>query len=158
LIIAKSHSGDFAQGAIGAQYTITVSNSGVAPTSGTVTVVDTLPAGLTPTGATGTGWTCGIALQVVTCTSIDVVGAPGTYPAITLTVNVANNAPPSVINTATVSGGGEIDTANDTATDPTTVTAISADVPTLQGPLLALLGLLLAVVGVFLLSRVTSAS
>jgi hypothetical protein len=34
-------------------------------------------------------------------------------------VNVAANAPPNVTNTATVSGGGELNTANDTATDPT---------------------------------------
>jgi len=33
-----------------------------------VTVTDTLPAGFTPTGALGTGWTCGTAGQVVTCT------------------------------------------------------------------------------------------
>jgi hypothetical protein len=40
---------------------------------------------------------------------------------LTLTVNVAANAPASVTNTATVSGGGEINTANDTANDPTTI-------------------------------------
>ncbi len=49
--------------------------------------------------------------------------------ALTLTVNVASTAPASVTNTATVSGGGETNTGNDTATD---VTAISvAGVPDL---------------------------
>src|SRR5439155_19358486 len=46
LTVTKTHSGNFAQGQTGA-YTSTVSNDGLGPTSGTVTVVDTLPAGLT---------------------------------------------------------------------------------------------------------------
>ena len=37
--------------------TITVSNSGTAATSGAVSLVDTLPAGLTATAMSGTGWT-----------------------------------------------------------------------------------------------------
>ena len=46
LSIAKSHTGSFAQGQQGATYTITVTNgAGAGPTSGTVTVIDTLPAG-----------------------------------------------------------------------------------------------------------------
>jgi len=40
---------------------------------------------------------------------------------ITVTANVASNAPASVTNTATVSGGGETNTANDTANDVTTI-------------------------------------
>ena len=39
----------------------------------------------------------------------------------TLTVSVANNAPASVTNTATVSGGGESNAGNDTATDVTVI-------------------------------------
>jgi hypothetical protein len=38
-------------------------------------------------------------------------------------VNVASNAPASVTNTATVSGGGETNTSNDTANDVTTISA-----------------------------------
>ena len=52
------------------------------------------------------------------------LAAGGSYPPLTLTVNVAANAPASVTNTATVSGGGEINTANDTATDLTTITQL----------------------------------
>jgi uncharacterized repeat protein (TIGR01451 family) len=52
--------------------------------------------------------------------------ASASYPAITLTVNVGSGAPASVTNTATVSGGGEINTSNNTANDLTTVNA-SAD-------------------------------
>src|SRR5207253_3437653 len=41
-----------------ATYTIDVTNVGQAPTSGPITVTDTLPTGVTYTGASGTGWTC----------------------------------------------------------------------------------------------------
>jgi len=34
--------------------------------------------------------------------------AAGAYPALTLTVKVADNAPANVINTVAVSGGGEV--------------------------------------------------
>jgi len=40
----------------------------------------------------------------------------------TYTVNIASNAASSVMNTAKVSGGGELNTANDTATDVITIT------------------------------------
>ena len=43
------------------------------------------------------------------------------YPAITLTVDVALNAPGSVTNSASVSGGGETNVSNNTANDPTTI-------------------------------------
>ena len=36
-------------------------------------------------------------------------------------MNVAGNAPACVTNSVTVSGGGELNTANDTASDPTTI-------------------------------------
>ena len=121
LSITKSHAGNFFQGqTTGATYTITVSNIGSASTSGTVTVSDTLPAGLTATAISGTGWTC--TLGTLTCTRSDALASAASYPAITLTVTVAGNAPASVTNTATVSGGGEVNTANDTASDPTTIT------------------------------------
>jgi len=123
LTITKTHTGNFTQGQVGATYTITASNAGPGPTNGTVTVVDTLPAGLTATSEAGTGWTC--VLGTLTCTRTDVLAPASSYPAITLTVTVANNAAASVTNSATISGGGEINTANDTAADPTTVNQVS---------------------------------
>ena len=80
---------------------------------GLVTVSDTLPTGLTPTAAdSGTinGWTVSTDGQTVTATRSDTLAAGSSYPALTVTVNVASNAPASVTNTATVSGGGEINT------------------------------------------------
>ena len=62
----------------------------------------------------------------------------GSYPPITLTVDVASNAPPSLVNGATVSGGGQVASANDEATDP-------ADVKRWQVPALGSAGRLLMV-------------
>jgi uncharacterized repeat protein (TIGR01451 family) len=124
LTIAKSHTGNFTLGQTGATYSITATNSGTLTSSGTVTVTDTVPTGLTPTAATGTGWTCGIVGQTMTCTRSDALAAGGSYPAITLTVNVSSTAPSSVINTAKVSGGGEANTSNNIASDTTTISSI----------------------------------
>ena len=122
LTVSKTHAGNFIQGQTGGSYTITATNSGGAATSGTVTVTDTLPAGLTATAMSGTNWACTQA--TLTCTRNDALTAGTSYPAITVTVNVASNAPASVTNTATVSGGGETNTSNDTANDVTTITPV----------------------------------
>ena len=121
LTITKTHTGSFLQGQVGATYTLTATNTGGGPTSGVVTVSDTLPAGLTPTAAAGGGWVCNIAGQAVSCTRSDALNVGAGYPAITLTVNVAPAAPPSLTNTATVSGGGESNAVNSTASDITTI-------------------------------------
>jgi uncharacterized repeat protein (TIGR01451 family) len=126
--INKTHTGNFTRGSTGT-YTITVTNSGTGATSGTVTVTDTLPAGLTPTAPTGTvnGWTCSIAAQTVTCTRNDALAASASYPAITVSVNVLQTAANNVTNTASVSGGGgNLLTTNDSDSDPTTIVS-SAD-------------------------------
>jgi uncharacterized repeat protein (TIGR01451 family) len=125
LTIVKTHTGNFTRGTNDA-YTITVTNSGAAATDGSVvTVTDTLPAGLTPTPWSGSGWTCGISSQTVTCTRSTVLNAGASYPAISIPVTVEQNAPSSLTNTASVSGGGQVNTANDTASDPTTVVSSS---------------------------------
>ena len=60
-------------------------------------------------------------MSTKTCTRNDTLAGNSSYLPITLTVNVASNAASSVTNTASVSGGGENNTANDTATDPTSI-------------------------------------
>ena len=131
LTISKSHTGNFSVGQTGAAYTITISNAGHGPTLGTVTVTDALPSGLTATAISGTGWSC--TLGTLTCTRGDALAVGSSYPAITLTVNVSNNAPSLVTNTAAVAGGGELNTANDVANDPTTV--LAPDLTVLKGHL-----------------------
>jgi outer membrane autotransporter protein len=120
LTVALTHTGTAQQAKSGFAYTITVSNVGIAPTAGTVTVADALPTGMTAAAIGGAGWTC-MAGAPATCTRTDALAPNSAYPPITLTVLVAPDAPPSVTNTATVSGGGETNTANDTATDQTVV-------------------------------------
>ncbi len=120
LTIAKSHSGSFARGG-SHTYSLTVTNSGDAVSSGSVVLTDVLPAGLTPTLAQGTGWTCGIGVQTVTCSRSDGLPPGLTYPAVTVTVAVAQSAPGSVTNTATIAGGSEQVTGNNSASDPTAI-------------------------------------
>ena len=116
LTISKTHSGNFTQGQQGATYTVAVSNAaGAGETSGSVTVTETVPVGMTLAGMSGTGWSC----AGNTCSRIDDLGAGASYQPITVTVNVANSAASSVTNTVTVAGGGDtggIKTANDLTT------------------------------------------
>jgi len=123
LVISKTHAGNFTQGDTGDAYTITVTNNGNAATVGTVSVVDVLPAGLATTAISGAGWTTD--LGTLTCTRSESLAAGAGYPPITVIVDAATNAAANLTNTATVSGGGEINTANDTASDPTTVIALT---------------------------------
>ena len=120
LSITIVHSGDFEQGlgpsfGGGPVYTITVTNLGTLPTSGTVTVTDPLPSGVSVVSLSGSGWTCVAA--TVTCTTSDPLPASKSYPDITLEVLIAAGVPGGLINTASVSGGGQTNTVNDAASD-----------------------------------------
>ena len=117
MTLAKSHVGNFTRGST-ASYTIPVENlSPYGSTSGTVTVNDTLPVGLTPISASGTGWSCSIASQTVSCVNSTVLAANSFYPSITVNANILQTAPSTETNSALVSGGGEVNFANDSATD-----------------------------------------
>ena len=117
MTLGKSHVGNFTRGST-ATYTIPVENlSPYGSTSGVVTVNDTLPTGLTPISATGTGWSCSIASQTVSCVDAAVLAPNSFYPSITVIANVAQTAPSVETNTALVNGGGEINLSNDSATD-----------------------------------------
>lgn len=119
LEISKSHVGDFTVGQNGI-YTITVTNVGTAPTSGTITVVDTLPTGLGFVSGTGSGWSCSAVGQTVTCTNPGPLN-PGESSDITLTVSVGPEAVPSVTNSVTVSTPNDPSPDNNSDDDPTTV-------------------------------------
>jgi len=86
------------------------------PTSGTVTVTENVPSGMTLVSLGGSGWTCPVA--GATCNRTDPLLAGASYPAITVTVNVANNAAMSLVNAVTVTGGGA---APANASDTTTI-------------------------------------
>ena len=112
LFITKGHVGDFTVGSTGL-YTITPHNMGGLATSGTITIVDTLPTGLTFSAFTGMGWACSITVvgppQVVTCTSATAIAANTSGNPIGLTVNVGAAAAPAspVTNNVNISGGNE---------------------------------------------------
>lgn len=118
--ISKTHTGAFIQGQTGKTYTVVVSNNVFAsPTIGPVTVTETIPSGLTLVSLSGAGWTC----SGLSCTRSDVLAPGASYPAITVTVNVAAQAASPQVNSVTVSGGGS---ANATAADATVITPDSA--------------------------------
>ena len=126
LTLTKTHVGSFTQGQNGS-YTLAVKNSGAGATSGTVTLRDYLPAGLTAAGISGSGWSCTV--SNLTCTRGDALAAGGSYPAVTVTVSVSTSAPSSVTNTATVSGGGESNTGNSSASDATAIASVVSPSP-----------------------------
>ena len=80
------------------------------------------------------GWTCRtdpVGPQITTTTNLatltstrsDALAVGAAYPTITVTVTVAINAPASVTNIVSVSGGGETNTVNNTNTDITSIVA-----------------------------------
>nr|WP_277876360.1 isopeptide-forming domain-containing fimbrial protein [Trichocoleus sp. FACHB-40] len=129
LAIEKTHTGTFIVGKQGV-YSLSVRNLPTSgSTTGTVTVQDTLPAGLSFVSATGTNWSCSASGQVVSCTYTGGIVAPGeNLPAIALRVNVDSAATGNITNSATVTTPGDDpndpdnpNKSNNTANDPTTV-------------------------------------
>lgn len=124
LAITKTHSGDFTVGMNGV-YTIGLANNGPSDATGTITVTDTLPAGLTYVSAVGTGWACGAAGQTVTCDRPGPLANGASAPNITLTVSVGAASYPSVTNTVSATSGSFDNVAGNSTNvgDPTTVLA-----------------------------------
>jgi uncharacterized repeat protein (TIGR01451 family) len=113
LSVTKTHTGSFFKGQANATYTVTVGNTGSGATSGTVTMTETIPAGLALVSMIGSGWSC----PATTCTRSDALAAGATYPAITVTVNVSGAATSPQVNNVSVSGGGSpITNASDSTT------------------------------------------
>ena len=136
LVVSKTHSGTFRQGQVGATYTLVVTNIGAWAHNSFIFVNDTLPAGLTATSMTGGGlWSCTVTpLQCIY--NVPIPLAPGaSLPPITLTVDVAPNAPSSLVNLAHVDGVQNSVTDNDDSLDPTAIS------PTAPIPSLSILGL-----------------
>jgi hypothetical protein len=104
LSASVAHTGVFVRGQTGAAFNITIANLGSAASSGAVTAVETLSAGLTATNITGTGWMC--TLGTLTCTRSDALAPNSSYPAITVTVSVGSAANSPFVDTVFASGGG----------------------------------------------------
>jgi hypothetical protein len=120
--ITVSHTDPFVQADQNKTYTINIQNLGDNSSTGqTITVsVSPLPTGLTATALNGTGWSC--TLGSLTCTTNAVIPSGGYTNPITLTVNVAVNAPTPRSVTATVASAEDEDNTNDSYTDVTNIT------------------------------------
>ncbi|MET0577837.1 MAG: isopeptide-forming domain-containing fimbrial protein, partial [Ilumatobacteraceae bacterium] len=132
LAITKTHTGSTVAGsATGVTYAIGVGNLGPDTAVGPIVVTDTLPAGVVFRSATAAGWTVsGPTAGVLTFTRNAPLTIGQSAGAISVTVDIPSDtaAGTVVTNTATVAGRTfETATANNTATDPLTVTA-EADV------------------------------
>ena len=122
LTVSKSHSGDMAQGGVG-EFVISVANEGGVPTQGTVSVTEQPPAGMMVVSMGGSGWTYDA--SNLTVTRSDALAAGEVYPPVTVAVSLAPGAAASLTNTVTVTGGGDLNGANNSADDPVTVTPVS---------------------------------
>ncbi len=132
LAVSISHAGTFSQGDTGDTFMISITNLGTGASTGIVIITNSLPAGLSPTAISGSGWTADLA--TLTCTRSDALPVGASYPPVTITVNVSSVAPSVVTNTATVSTSGDTNTANNVATDVTTIASVSiGSVVTLAG-------------------------
>lgn len=116
LTIDKYHAGDFSIGQE-ASFFLQVSNVGAGATTQPIVVTDVLPEGMRFVSANGPGWSCAQSGQAVSCSLPALPGstvdAPSRAAPIQLVVTVPLATLPSgqaittLVNRATVSGGGE---------------------------------------------------
>lgn len=103
----------------GNDITWSITGDNLGPDAATnVTVSDTLPAGVTFVSATGNGWACGNAANVVTCTRASL--GVGAAPPISI-VATAPTGPATLTNTCTASASENDSTPADSACTTTTV-------------------------------------
>ncbi|HEY6942292.1 DUF7507 domain-containing protein [Dokdonella sp.] len=150
LRLAKSDGTSTLTGGGTTTYALTVSNIGNSITSGTITVVDVLPASLSiANGAVPLGgpqaadWSCNAASNVVTCTSGATIGTAATST-FAFAASVVGSNGTSVTNLARVGGGGDPNKPAPTGSTASACTAqdnpagCATDVDTIQAPLLTL--------------------
>ena len=111
-------------------YTLTPTNPGTVASTGTVTVVQVLPDGITPVGVpTGTGWACSVAGQMVSCTSSAPIPAGGQGTPIVVRAAVASGLGGRTLTaTTTIAGGGEASTltGNNTSVESTAIVTLAS--------------------------------
>lgn len=102
-----------------ASYTLTASNTpGSLSEPGPLTIISTLPAQLSFVSASGSGWVCGVAGQVVTCQKTGALAGGASATPLVINVNVAAGASGVKTFTSTLSGvGGDGNLVNNTAVD-----------------------------------------
>jgi hypothetical protein len=137
ITITSSHSGGFVAGGTGT-YTFNVSDKANAgPTTGPVTVTFPVPAGLTATSASGSGWTCTISGQAVSCTRSDVLQPGASYPPLTAGVSVGQSLTGVIPSSVSAATTADANPQSVTATDQVTITPPPPDLSmavTTSGP------------------------
>ena len=120
-----SHARNFVAGQTGATWTVVIGNAaGAGATTGSVSVNEIAPSGVTVAGMSGEGWSCGSG----TCTRSDSLAPGANYPPVTIMAKAGLAG--QVINHVSVTGGGSPATsASDLAivAPPLAGLAISAD-------------------------------
>ncbi len=111
---------------------IVVQNLGPNEAQGPITVTDDLPAGLSYVAASGDGWLCAVAGHLVTCTYQGTL-AVGAQSTVELITTVTADPGSTVTNTATVTGGNDADSTNNTGSADFAVPAIPPTEPTDTG-------------------------
>ena len=102
----RPRSPPFTQGGSGNVYDITLTNTGFAATTGSVSFSVTLPAGVRAVAMSGAGWSCDLA--GASCrTNPGVTLAVGQQDQLTLRVAVPTGAPVDLQTLMQASGGGE---------------------------------------------------
>jgi hypothetical protein len=128
LAVDVADSDDFEPGGTGS-FAVVAQNTTLAGTTAPVTVAFTLAPGLTATSISGTGWSC--TLATLTCTNSALLPPGNSFlPVITVGVDISASATAPLTDTATVSGGGELNLANDTGTDSVSFKPISSGTTT----------------------------
>ena len=110
-------------------WTLTVANTGPDTATGPFDVTDALPAQVTAVTATGTGWTCSVAVSTVACQRTDAtqtLASGGTFPAVTVSALVPSATAPgtSLVNSA------DVDAHTYETDPPDNSDAVSVDVST----------------------------
>jgi glycosidase len=118
LTLSKTHNGSFQKGGNGS-FSILVTNAGSTASNGSVTLTETPPAGMSINSMSGNGWTYNASNQ--TCTRSDSLAAGESYPTVTVDVTFNTDAATELSNTASISGGGDANTTNNSATDSVTL-------------------------------------
>ena len=102
LSITNTPSGNPVNAGSPLSFVLSVSNAGPDATSGTITVSNTVPAGVTGATGSGPGWSCGAQSgSVVTCTSTTPISASSTAPPLTIAMNAPGSGP--AVDNASVS-------------------------------------------------------
>lgn len=103
-------------------YQITIDNLGPNDAS-SITVTNTLPADVTFSNASGSGWSCSNSGQTVTCTRASLTNG-ATAPVITINGTVTGAVTGTITNAVSVSAStGDPDSNNNTVTEDTTVSS-----------------------------------